>query len=796
MTKRMSPGLALAAALVLAPFGVVLCDAAAGAATPAGTNISNSANATYSDGSGGNFAVNSNTVTIVVQNVAIGAASNITTGQNVAPYQTITDRFLLTNGGNNAGKFQLTALPLPTAQSGTATVPVGVVLTPQGGSATTVTYTGNAATDLAAVNTALNAINVPAANTLEVDVRYATGNFVAQAPQVDATTVTATLTYAGGTGYAAQTSAAVTATQNDTVQEDVSWDIQLNEVSPATAGQTIKYDILGANSGFFASQAIALTSIGLPGTGVIPIVDRIPTFNSNPLALATVPTLVLTAANGYNGTAATMYFTTASAPFTSATTWTAITGGTTVGQLAFATYLVVVVTGPSAFPGKGTSFSDTANVPSPAIRLHFEVAQPTGAGSSLPGAVKNMANSVMGSNATDATGALLPLAVGPNSTSSFNNTAVNAGDINGMIQNTLAVGDSGASGSGYSNRTAGNAVAGAVNLGPVGLPSATGAFSYAAGANAFYDSGNADNNHDFTAMSAYTGLTGNQISGAPVYYTTPASPAVLVFPNTILNNGNVNDTFAITSAPIGITTGWTVAYATNSACTGAVATFTTASVPVAGSLTFYACYTPPASTQLVIFNPYGFALTATSASDATATNSTYNLVSPGGAVGFFKDAVTGGTPTQGTQSCTTTPAPGCTITYTLTYMNGNPRSGVNDLFGGTSIATAGGTLVSAGISGYQMFDDGVNGVNQNAVTNLKNNWGNLALTSGLTAAPADSSARCTFYYLYDGSVLTASNGTLTAPTPASPATAFRCTYGANPLMPDLLQTLTFSVTIK
>jgi len=796
MTTRIRPSVALAAALVFAPFGVALCSAAAAAATPAGTNISNSANATYSDGSGGNFAVNSNTVTIVVQNVAVGAASNITTGQTVAPYQTITDRFLLTNGGNNAGKFQLTALPLPAAQSGTATVPVGVVLTPQGGAATTVTYTGNATTDLAAVNTALNTMSVPAGNTVEVDVRYGTGNFIVQSTQTDATTVSATLTYAGGVGYAAQTSAAVTATQSDSVQEDVSWDIQLKEVSPTTAGQSIKYDVLGANSGSFASQPVALTSIGLPGTGVIPVTDRIPTFNSNPLALATVPTLVLTAANGYAGTGATMYFTTASAPFTSATTWTAITGGTTVGQLAFATYLAVVVTGPSSFTGKGPSFSDTANVPSPAIRLHFEVTQPTGAGSSLPGAVTDMANSVMGSNATDANGALQSLLTGPNSTSNFDNTAVNATDFNGMIQNTLAVGDAGASGTGYSNRTAGNAVAGAVNLGPVGLPSATGAFSYAAGSTVFFDTGAPDNNHDFTAMSVYTGLTGSSIAGPPVFYTTPASPAVIVFPNTVLNNGNVVDTFAITSAPVGATAGWTVAYATNAACTGAVTSYTTASVAVAGSLTFYACYTPPANTALAIFNPYGFGLTATSASDATATNSTYNLVSPGGSVGFFKDAATGGTPTQGTQPCTTAPAPGCTISYTITYMNGNPRSGVNDLFGGTALATAGGTLVSAGISGYAMLDDGVNGANQNAVTNLKNNWGNLTLTSGLTAAPVDSSGKCTFYYLYDGSVLTASNGTLTAPTPATPATAFRCTYGANALMPDLLQTLTFSVTIK
>jgi hypothetical protein len=793
---RVRTSLALTAAIASIAFAAVLHAARADAATAAGTNISNAANATYSDGSGGNFAVNSNTVTIVVQNVAVQSVTNVTTGQNVAPYQTVTDKFLLTNAGNNAGKFQLTALPAAIAQSGNAPVPASVVLTPQGASATTVAYTGNATTDLAAVNAAMNAISIPAGNTLAVDVKYSTGSFILTAAQIDQTTLSATLTYAGGTGYAAQTSAASSAVQNDNVQEDVSWDLELREVSPTTSGQNIKYDLLGANSGSYAAQPVALSSIGLPGTGVVPAIDRIPLFNGNPLALKTIPTLTLSAANGYAGTAATIYYTTAAAPFTSGTTWTAITGGTTVGQLGFATYLAVVVTGPSSFAGKGGSSSDTANVPNPAMDLHFEVAQPTGAGSSLPGAVTNMANSMVGSNATDVNGTLTPLLTGPNSTSSYDNTAVNATNLNGMAQNTLAVGDSGASGSGYSNRTAGNAVSGSVNLGPVGLPSATGAFNYATGAAGYYDSGAADNNHDYTAIGVYPGQTAGALGQAPVYYTTPASPAAIVFPNTVLNNGNVSDTFTITSSAIGATSGWTVAYATNTSCTGATATFTTATVPVAGSSTFYACYTPPGNTALIIFNPYGFQVTATSASDATATNSTYNLLSPGGVVGFYKEGVASGTPTQGGQPCVTVPGPGCTIAYTLTYMNGNPRSGTNNIFGGPTIATAGGTLVSNGISGFQIFDDGVNGANQNAATGLKNNWGTLALTSGLTAAPVDSSGKCTFYYLYDGSTLTASNGTLTPPTPASPATAYRCSYGANTLVADLLQTLTFSVTIK
>ncbi|MEA2665789.1 MAG: hypothetical protein QOI11_2733, partial [Candidatus Eremiobacteraeota bacterium] len=94
--------------------GSVAFSAPANAATPAGTNISNAATATYQDGSGNSFTTNSNTVTVVVQNVAAETVTNLTTGQNVAPYQTVTDKWTLTNAGNSSGTFQLTALPATT----------------------------------------------------------------------------------------------------------------------------------------------------------------------------------------------------------------------------------------------------------------------------------------------------------------------------------------------------------------------------------------------------------------------------------------------------------------------------------------------------------------------------------------------------------------------------------------------------------------------------------------------------------------------------------------------------------
>ncbi len=147
------------------------------------------------------------------------------------------------------------------------------------------------------------------------------------------------------------------------------------------------------------------------------------------------------------------------------------------------------------------------------------------------------------------------------------------------------------------------------------------------------------------------------------------------------------------------------------------------------------------------------------------------------------------------------------MTYTITYQNLLPKSGSNDLFGGASLASSGsGTLASAGISGFQVLEDGVNGANGNAATGNKNNWGCFgtsaacaaALTSGLTAAPTDPSAKCSFFYLADNGVttLTTANGSATAPTAGSPASAWRCSYGGEPADGGTTQTLTFAITIK
>ncbi len=801
MQGRTLKTLARALALSLVAGSVALGAPPAGAATPAGTNISNAATATYQDGSGTNFTTNSNTVTVVVQNVASESVTDVTTSQpqNIAPYQTVTDKFQLTNSGNAGGKFQLTALPTPTQSAGTAPTTFSIAITPQGGGTYTYVYTGTPATDLAAINTQLNTYTIPAGNTVAVNVIYNSGSFVAAANQTDTTTLSATLAYAGGGGYAAQTTAASSATQNDVLQPDAVLDVQKSDTPPVLTTDNIKYDLKVANHGAYATQPVTLSSIGagLPASGVIAAIDAIPAVAGVPLALKTVPTVATNAANGYAGATANLYFTTATPSFSGATTWTQITGATTVAGLAGATYLAAVVTGPSSFAGKGSGFSSAATVPSPALTVHFEIAQPAKGTS-----VTNMANSIAGSNATDTSGNPVPLLVGPNSTGSYDDTAVNAADLNGMLQNTRATNDATpGTGSGFSNRVSDTAVNGALALGPLNQPSATGAFSLAAGAAAYYDSGTADNNHDFTALA----LFGGQTSGST--YTTPASPAVIAVPTSLVNNGNVADTFTLSSAANANTTGWTVQYSASSNCAGATSAYTTPSVAAAAGFTFYACYTPPASTALSVYAPYGYAVTATSVSDNTASNTTYDLFYAGGFVAVSKAAVSSGTPLQGAQPCATLPTAGCTITYTITYQNLLPKSGANDLFGGAALASSGtGTLASAGISGFQVLEDGVNGANGNATTGNKNNWGCFgtsaacaaALTSGLTAAPADPSGKCSFFYLADNGVttLTGANGSATVPTAGAPASAWRCSYGGNPLATGTTQTLTFALTVK
>src|ERR1700687_6200197 len=98
-------------AAVLACCVLILLGQPAGAATAAGTLISNTASATYTDNNGVTYSTNSNTVVVEVQNAPSltiftnnGAAAGTGTG---VPNSCLSDVYTLTNTGNGAGHFQV-----------------------------------------------------------------------------------------------------------------------------------------------------------------------------------------------------------------------------------------------------------------------------------------------------------------------------------------------------------------------------------------------------------------------------------------------------------------------------------------------------------------------------------------------------------------------------------------------------------------------------------------------------------------------------------------------------------------
>lgn len=73
--------------------------------TPAGTTITNTATANYTDNNGNAITATSNTVTTIVQNAP--SLTNTNSGnQTVAPNAAVTQTYTLTNTGNNAGDFR------------------------------------------------------------------------------------------------------------------------------------------------------------------------------------------------------------------------------------------------------------------------------------------------------------------------------------------------------------------------------------------------------------------------------------------------------------------------------------------------------------------------------------------------------------------------------------------------------------------------------------------------------------------------------------------------------------------
>ncbi len=698
-------------AVLAAPVAVALglaASAPAGAATAAGTVISNTATATYSDGTN-TYNSQSNTVTTTVQNAPSMTISPTTgaPGSNpVSPGGSITDTYTLTNTGNGAGYFQM-AGSLGTNDGVTA------------GQGTFTQFVVNAGsgnqnfTTVAAVNTYLSTGNaggpfLTAINgTITIAVTYAAN---VGASGTITTNVTANITQPAGSGTTAQTSTPNTAGQyNDTVVVDARIDVQKTAaVGGTVAAPTVTYTVRFANGG--ARNLAAVFKNALPGgnagaysgcanstaCGVV-FTDKLPSYNATQLTLSGTPS-----SSGATGTV--IYS-------TDGTTWTTTsTGAVYVGVFLPATSITGA--GLNTF-APNTNTTTQGNVPpaNASLTLTYTINGSTATGAANATAITNVANATYADQSGYIEGpgiTLQSIANGSGATTAQSAPAV--ANANGAL-----------TGAGSATSAASPSSNSVLN-GPSGFPGAIGP--------------DATTNTDYTAVS-YTdgGTILAAVNGSTV--SVPASAAAITTTNSLQNTGNKDDTYNLTAATgTGLTAlpaGWTVTFQSagqsasgSCAAVSAGTTITSVCVPSGATQNYRVLYTAPASvTTFSAFAGYGDAVTATSTNDNTKTNVTVDEIFVGGYVKLVKSlSVASGQPCA-TASVWTAGAtnvnPGDCVQYTIAYTNIAPSGGTNNI-----------TLAA---SAFVITEDGAASGGSGGTT-YANTW--AANTNGLYAAPVDS----------------------------------------------------------
>ncbi len=682
--------------------------APASAATAAGTVISNTATATYSDGTN-TYNSQSNTVTTTVQN-APSMTISPTTGspgtQPVSPGGTATDTYTLTNTGNGSGYFQL-AGALGTNDGVTA------------GQATFTQFVVNAGagnqnfTTVAAVNNYLSTGNaggpfLTAVNgTITIAVTYAAN---VGASGTITTNVTANITQPAGGGTTVQTSTPNTVGQyNDTVVVDARIDVQkVAAVGGTVAAPTVTYTVRFANGG--ARDVSAVFKNALPGgnaaaysgcanstaCGVV-FTDKLPSFNATQLTLNGTPTV--------SGATGTVIYS------TDGSTWTTTSAG--------AVYVGVFLPSTSITGAGLTTFAPNSNATSQgnvptanaSLTLTYTINGSTATGGANANAIINVANSIYGDQSGYIEGPGITLqSIANNSGATTANTTPAVSNANGALTGSSSA------------TSAASPSSNAVLNGPNGFPGATG--------------GDGTTNTDYTAIS-YTngGAILAAVNGSTV--SVPASAAAIAVTNSLQNSGNKDDTYNLSSATgAGLTAlpaGWTVTYqSTGQSASGSCAavsagtTITSVCVPSGSTQTYKVIYTPPASaTTFNAFAPYGDAITATSTNDNTKTNVTIDEFFAGGFVKLVKSLSDASGQPCATASTWTPGAtnvnPGDCLQYTIAYSNVAPSGGTNS--------------ITLNASAFVITEDG-SASGGSGSTAYANNW--AANTNGLYAAPVDS----------------------------------------------------------
>jgi hypothetical protein len=720
-------------------------------ATPAGTVISNTATATYSDANSTAYTTQSNTVTTTVWNAPSLTVSSPAT-QSVAPSDLVlTNAFNLTNTGNANGNFALTA-------DATFT-----------GSATLVGYVFNSTNyaSFGSLNTALAAAAATAPNgTVTIVVEYKVAN--SATPGAITTTLNANILYPLNGSILATTSAAASGTESDTILADARLDIQKTVLAPTAAIPNITWTISANNGGGFAARDLATvkTFLGSANPGVM-IVDELPVYGT-PLTLVSATTSTCP-----SGDTCTVYYSPSGASGSWSTTFS-----------ASATYVAVLLSGGASsleLASNPTGSTGAGAVTAPQVVINIVTGPPSGSGSANPNSVTNIANSVIGGNRDSLLD--VPVIAPTIAAGTFDATTPALAPVGANLTPSTGTTPPG----GASNLISSQAYPQwTVYNGPYGAAQATGNYS----------GGAATNMLDFTEY-------GFLCTATPATGGTCSNASAIVIPMT-LQNASTKIEPAINLTTPAAPSGWTVKFYSVTLCAGGVASWPTgcaqgsqitsfANVASGASVNYLAVYT---AASVPAFTPQAFDITAAGTGGpgtGTETNDSYDVLYPGGALRLTKSVVvtTSNCPAGASPSAPANAVcPGGVLTYSLAYANLAPAG----LASGTGLGTEPAFATNAiNLSSVLLTEDGA--ATSATGTVYTNNW--ATNTYGLNAAPADSFYGATTTFTPTGAAAYASG---TYPTMTAGYTKFTAGLNATgspaTVKPGASGTITFNVTVK
>jgi hypothetical protein len=653
--------------------------------TAGGTVISNTASATYSDGTN-SYSATSNTVTVTVANVSgLTITPDAGTAPAVVPGQSSVDfTFTVTNTGNFADQVRFlasgasvhlndTSLGTITAaviDNGDNTIGAGDTDILSNGSDVLKSLAQNAsATVIVRVNVSSSA---PAGQTLTVylgDAATGGPSFDNQAANSSANEVR-TVSASSVNGLREARGDASAAVQND---------VQLRALltapaGPVALGSNISYTAQLCNDGARSAAAMSLGgNSGVYIVAPVPLGTAVSASNSFPAGTLYTTSPLSTAPESATWT------TTAPSPLSSTTRVAFKVGNTLAATTCSAGFsLVVTIT--------------TTNASTPIYEI-----------------IDSFAANTVGTVVTD-----------QNDQSSPAPQSLNTGDRNANFDEP-AQGQPAVAGKGFKIPTL-LTQTGSVLLGPLNSANATGP--------------GGDNNLDFTNRSVTTGIAGVAPGGS-----TTAS-GVITYSNTLQNTGNADDTFTLTAPTV--PAGFTVEISTNNGTSYTTVSgggSTTLAVSYNSSANILVRVTAPAGQT--VLTAFSTTIRATSGIDSTKKNDTIDRLYTG-FVRLDKTAAVSNTTGVGNA---TDAVPGADITFTVTYTNIMTSASVGA--GNSTLAASNVVITEDGGAGSNNWGATTTQVvgsaaDSNSGTITGDSANSTVLTDTLASLPAGSSGTFTF----------------------------------------------------